>query len=190
MSVRHLILDRDGVLNCENPDGGWITSTADWRWEGGALEALVKLTQAGFSFSVVTNQSVVGRGLASLSDIQDVLAHMEEEAAAAGVYFASIQFCPHAPNSGCDCRKPAPGMIEEAVYQSGLSKEEALFVGDSKRDLLAGHLAGVAVALVRTGKGLLTEQKWVGPVEVYDDLLALAEALMDHERRASLEEEG
>ena len=183
--IRHLILDRDGVLNRERPDGSWITSPSDWCWEDGALEALVQLAEAGFSLSVVTNQSVVGRGLARLADIMAVLARMEDEAAAAGVYFASIQFCPHAPNSGCDCRKPAPGMVEEAVHQSGIAKAQTLLVGDSKRDLLAGHLAGVGVALVRTGKGRVTEQKWVGPLDVYDDLAALARVLMDRESEAT-----
>ncbi|MGB5815275.1 MAG: hypothetical protein WBI27_08745, partial [Thermoanaerobaculia bacterium] len=65
MGIRHVILDRDGVLNREAAEGGWISDPKEWRWEQGAREGLLLFARAGVRVSVVTNQSCIGRGLAS-----------------------------------------------------------------------------------------------------------------------------
>jgi D-glycero-D-manno-heptose 1,7-bisphosphate phosphatase len=177
--VRHVILDRDGVLNREAPDGGYVREPAEFRWLPGALEALALMRQAGLYLSVVTNQSGVGRGLMSLEQLAAVHAHMQSEAAAHGAALDAVLFCPHTPGEGCSCRKPAPGLIRTAIARSGIAPADTLVVGDDNRDLEAARQAGVAAALVRTGKGRQTEALICNAgVAAYDDLLQLARTLV------------
>lgn len=172
--IRHLILDRDGVLVREAPDGGWTLRPEDLRWERSALEGLRTLCQ-GRRVSVATNQSCVGRGIATRQAVDAVNARLIADAAAAGARIDAVFVCPHAPDAGCACRKPAPGLLLDAIAASGIPAGETLFVGDSPTDLEAGRRAGVAVALVRTGKGAATATTGAAEgVEVLDDLADLA----------------
>jgi D-glycero-D-manno-heptose 1,7-bisphosphate phosphatase len=184
MSIRHVILDRDGVLNYEAPEGGYVREPAEFRWLPGALEGLALLRGAGLRLSVATNQAGVGRGVMSLEQLAAVHARMQADAAAHGAPLDAVLYCPHAPEERCSCRKPAPGLIAAAVAQSGIPVQESLVVGDDHRDLEAARRAGVAAALVRTGKGRRTEAAAGDAVlAVYDDLPQLARAIigMSHE---------
>lgn len=177
-TFRHLILDRDGVLNREPADGGYVRTAAEFEWLPGALEALSMMRRAGVRLTVATNQAGVGRGLVSASQLAAVHAHMQGEAAAAGGALDAVLVCTHAPEAQCLCRKPAPGLILAAIARSGIAARETLLVGDDGRDLEAARRAGVAAALVRTGKGRHAEAQLSGTdVLAYDDLLQLARAL-------------
>jgi len=179
IAVRHVILDRDGVLNREAQGGGYVRAPAEFHWLPGALEGLAILRRAGLHLSVVTNQSGVGRGLMSLEQLAAVHAHMLAQAAACGAALDAVLFCPHTAEEQCRCRKPAPGLILQAIERSGVPAEESVVVGDDGRDLAAARRAGVAAALVRTGKGRQTEDLIcrTGP-PAYDDLAQLARALV------------
>jgi len=179
MTYRHLILDRDGVLNYEAPPPGFVTRPQDFRWLPGALEGLVILRGAGIRLSVASNQSGVGRGLMTLEELHSVNSRMQAEAEAEGGALDAVLCCPHAPEAGCDCRKPEPGLIRKAIAQSGISALESLVVGDDDRDLEAARHAGVRAALVRSGKGRATEARLAGRADilVYDDLRTLARAI-------------
>ena len=104
--------------------------------------------------SIATNQSAVGRGLMTPQQLEHVLAAMRTQAEAAGARIDAVFFCPHAPGAHCDCRKPAPGLILSALQESGIPAAQTLLVGDDVRDVEAARAAGIAAALVRTGKGL------------------------------------
>ena len=178
-SVKHLILDRDGVLNEEAPDRGYVRSPAEWRWIPGALQALAMFGQAGIRVSVATNQSGVGRGIMTSADLEAVHASMLDAVSRAGGDIAAVLVCPHAPAEACRCRKPAPGLIEAAIAQAELEPAVTLVVGDDVRDVEAARGAGVASVLVRTGKGRAAVAALTGaPVPVYDDLLAVAQWLL------------
>jgi len=175
----HVILDRDGVLNVEAADGGYVQSPAQWQWLPGALDALRRLAGAGVRVSVATNQSGVGRGLVTAADVASVNARMQAEAAAAGGSIAAVFVCPHAPDAGCDCRKPAPGLLLAAVSISGVTPQRTMVVGDDLRDLDAAAAAGLDCVLVRTGKGGRCEaQATARGVAAYDDLAAFAAAVL------------
>jgi len=177
--VRHVILDRDGVLNEEAPNRGYITRPELWQWLPGAREALALLARARVRVSVATNQSGVGRGLMTAADLEAVHERMRREAQAAGGRIDALFACLHAPEAGCSCRKPAPGLIQAAVAAAGVPQSQTLVVGDAGRDLEAARAAGVPAALVRTGKGSAAAAA-LSPntVPVYDDLHALARALV------------
>jgi len=177
--IRHVILDRDGVLNREAEDTPCVSEPSQFQWLPGALEGLAILRGAGVHLSVATNQSALGRGLLGPEQLAAVHAHMQEQAAACGGALDAVLFCPHAPWEACACRKPAPGLIEAAIARSGISATATVVVGDDRRDLEAAQRAGVAAALVRSGKGRQTEQLICGtPVPVYDDLAQLARAVV------------
>ncbi|HTX24180.1 MAG TPA: D-glycero-beta-D-manno-heptose 1,7-bisphosphate 7-phosphatase [Steroidobacteraceae bacterium] len=179
MVYHHVILDRDGVLNREAPGAGYVRRPEDFHWLPGALEGLAALHRAGVRISVATNQSGVGRGLMSLEDLQQVHARMLAEASAGGGSLDAVFFCPHAPEARCACRKPEAGLIRAAIERSGIAPSESLVVGDDERDLQAAARAGVAAALVRTGKGRETAKHMSDrTIPVFDDLAALAHALV------------
>jgi D-glycero-D-manno-heptose 1,7-bisphosphate phosphatase len=182
VKTRHLILDRDGVLNREAPDAGYVLRPEDFQWLPGSLQALAMLRNAGVRLSVATNQSAIGRGLMDQERLELIQARMCAEAAAAGGRLDAVFFCPHAPAEHCDCRKPAPGLILAAMQSCAIPAAQTLLVGDDVRDVEAARAAGVAAVLVRTGKGdraaaLLRDSGVVIPV--YDTLLDLARQLVD-----------
>jgi len=178
MAVRHLILDRDGVLNVEAHGCGYVTKPDQWQWIPGALEALAQLHQAGIRMSIATNQSAVGRGLMTRADLDSVHRHMLADVVQAGGSIAAVYVCPHRPEQGCGCRKPAPGLIRSAVAESGIGVEETLVVGDDIRDLAAARGAGVEAVLVLTGKGQHAAALRRPATPIYDDIGALARFLV------------
>ncbi|MEJ2187990.1 MAG: HAD-IIIA family hydrolase [Acidobacteriota bacterium] len=181
-----MIVDRDGVLNREAANGGWVGQPGDWAWEKGALEGLRLLTEAGLHISIVTNQSGVGRGLLAAEDVAAVHRHMLDEAHENGCRIDRVLVCPHAPDEGCRCRKPAPGLIEDAIEAAGVGVGETIVVGDAERDLQAATAAGVEAVLVRTGKGRTTERQLDGSgCDVYDDLAAAARAILKTGQRGT-----
>jgi len=182
--IRHLILDRDGVLNQEAPDRGYILRPNDFKWLPGSLQALVSLSGLGLHISIATNQSAVGRGLMTPQDLDQVLAAMLDQARAAGARIAGVFVCMHAPEARCDCRKPAPGLLLSAMQDSGIPAGQTLLVGDDVRDVEGARAAGIAAVLVRTGKGrraaaLLLERGEVLPV--FDDLAQFARSFAKRE---------
>ena len=148
----HLLVDRDGVLNVE-ADHGWVVDASGWDWEPGALEALDLLAEVGVGVSVVTNQSCIGRGVATASQVAALHAQVAAEVRDRCGLALDFYVCPHTDRDACGCRKPAPGLLQQAVAARQVDPRTVLMVGDADRDLQAGRRAGVATALVRTGKG-------------------------------------
>lgn len=177
--VRHLVLDRDGVLNEEAP-GGYVTRPELWRWLPRSLQALTLLSRAGMRISVATNQSAVGRGLMTLDDLDEVHAHMLRECTAAGGRIDSVFACVHAPWEGCRCRKPAPGLIEAALAATTVPAAQTLMVGDAARDLEAARAAGIQAVLLTAGHGASAAAVTCHDTDVvkFDDLYELARALV------------
>ena len=104
---RFVFLDRDGTLV---RDAGYVHRIEDYALLPGVVPALRRLAAAGFGLAVVTNQSGIGRGLFSLADYHAFERHLEADLARQGVPLAASFFCPHRPDEGCACRKPAPGL--------------------------------------------------------------------------------
>jgi len=145
---RVVFLDRDGVINKSPPKGSWVFRWEDLELADGALAALRQLHEHGFTVVVVTNQSCVGRGLAELEMIQAINARVVEAVGNAGGEIARVYMCPHTDADGCSCRKPRPGMIEQAARDLSLDPARAFLVGDSERDIQAGAAKGCTTILV------------------------------------------
>src|SRR6516162_6541375 len=131
MGFRHVILDRDGVLNYEAPEGSYVREPSQFRWLPGALAGLALLHRAGVRLSVATNQAGVGRGLMSLAQLAAVHERMQTDAAAHGAALDAVLYCPHAPEEQCACRKPAPGLIQAAVARTGKGRRTEALLGNA-----------------------------------------------------------
>ncbi|MRH78399.1 D-glycero-beta-D-manno-heptose 1,7-bisphosphate 7-phosphatase [Spiribacter sp. C176] len=180
MGPRAILLDRDGVINADSPN--YILSPEQWEALPGSLAAIAQLNQAGMLVGVCSNQSAVGRGMMSQQTLNAIHQRMQAQLKANGAHLDAIAVCPHAPESQCDCRKPKPGLILQMLAQWNLTPDEALFIGDSQRDLDAAAAVGVEAWLVRTGNGRQTETQWCNdtqPVEVFDDLNAAVTTLLN-----------
>lgn len=155
-----VILDRDGVINHDSRD--YIKHRDEWIPLEGAIEAIARLSKAGYDVAIATNQSGVARGLTPMTELNAIHARMNALVEAAGGYFSHVAYCPHGPNDACDCRKPLPGMLHDIAAALGRDRDdlyEAWMVGDSLRDLQAGEAAGTQLALVLTGNGVSTRPK-------------------------------
>ena len=173
-----VILDRDGVIN-EDSDA-YIKSPAEWIPIPGSLEAIARLNHAGFRAVVATNQSGVGRGLFGMGELNAIHQKLHAALARLGGQLDGIYFCPHAPDEGCRCRKPRPGLLEEIAARHGIELTGVAAIGDSLRDLEAARAVGATPILVRTGKGQAAEAQVPNSwgVAVYDDLAQAAQMLV------------
>ncbi len=166
-----IFLDRDGVI-IENQDH-YVRSWQDVVFLQGALEALARLKETPYKIFVITNQSAVGRGIITLAEAQAINTQFLQVIHEYGGRIDDIYMCVHAPPQGCDCRKPRPGLIMQAVSEHSLDLNRSLLVGDALTDIQAGQNAGVSInILVKTGRGAaqlrLPEAQSLKPFLVYD----------------------
>ena len=143
-----VFLDRDGTLN---KDTGYVKSPEDLTLLPGVGAALARLKQAGARLVVVTNQSGVGRGYFAPKDLEAIHAKLRLLLAEDAVTLDGLYFCPHHPDDQCNCRKPAPGMIDRAVAELQVDLGRAYVVGDSARDVELAKQVGAQSLLVLTG---------------------------------------
>ena len=140
-----LFLDRDGVLIA---DKGYVFRTTDVEWLPGVAEALREARAAGFRIVVVTNQSGVARRLYGEDDVRRLHDWMNAQLGAA---IDAFYYCPHGPDSDCDCRKPKPGLFLRAISEMDIDPARSLAVGDKPRDVEAARAAGVRGILFAGG---------------------------------------
>ena len=146
-----VFLDRDGVINVDSPD--YIKSPDEFHFIPGSAKAIAMLSQGGCHVIVISNQSAIGRGMISLDDLERIFAKMRRGVAQAGGNITDILFCPHRPDEGCRCRKPAPGLFHDAASRHNLDLSRSVMVGDSAKDIAAARAAGCGQAiLVLSGK--------------------------------------
>jgi D-glycero-D-manno-heptose 1,7-bisphosphate phosphatase len=182
--MKLVILDRDGVINQDSDD--YIKSAAEWVPLPGALEAIARLTNAGFAVAVATNQSGIARGLFDVDTLQLIHRTLYARAAALGGRIDAIAFCPHGPDDNCGCRKPKPGLLREIAQRFATTLDGVPVIGDSLRDLQAARSVGAWPILVRTGKGAETAANLpagLGDVPIAADLAGAADLVLSGPRR-------
>lgn len=143
-------LDRDGVIN---KDRGYVHCWEDFEFVPGAIEGMKRLQGAGYMLIIVTNQSGLARGYYTEAQYQALTHRLRQELACQGVNLAGVYHCPHHPNGSvrhlaieCNCRKPAPGLVIQAVRELGISLTDSIMIGDKPADIEAARAAGVARA--------------------------------------------
>lgn len=167
-----LLFDRDGTLTYEQTGRhASLEALSPYPFAGPLLKALAA---AGRRLAVVTNQSGIGQGIWQRAEVEALHERFCEEWGVSPAFY----ICPHAPTEACPCRKPRPGLLLQALEEHNLSPRQALMVGDSLTDAGAADSAGIAFALVLTGRGRVVRDKLTAPpalvLETVADLRGLA----------------
>lgn len=185
--MKLIILDRDGVINQDRDD--FVKSADEWVPLEGSMDAIAFLTQAGYTLAVATNQSGIGRQYFTMQELTEMHNKMHKLVQQAGGQIDGIWFCPHTGASGCNCRKPAPGMVEDILARFNARAEDVYMVGDSLRDLQAIDAVGGKPVLVLTGKGKKTLSQHGDELpehtRIFDDLLAFSQTLIQEQTAES-----
>ena len=172
-----IFLDRDGVI-VENRST-YIRSWQEIKFLPGALAALCLLSSGPLKVLVVTNQSVVGRGIIPQTTSEHINQSLLLEIQNAGGRIDGLYMCPHRPEDVCNCRKPKPGLIIKAAQEHSIDLGKSFLIGDALTDLQAGINAGINnLGLVLTGRG--SEQSKLpeaGSLKRYSVFATLEEAV-------------
>ncbi len=175
-----VLLDRDGVINHDRPDS--VKNPDEFVMIEGAAEAISRLNDAGRRVAVVTNQSIIGRGVIDQDMLDKIHEKMTTLLAKAGARIDRTYVCPDAPSAATERRKPGPGMLFEALSDFRARAADTPMIGDALRDMEAAATAGCPRILVRTGKGQETQAKGlpaaVLPVAVHTDLAEAVASLL------------
>ena len=177
--VRAIFMDRDGTVSAEI---GYMYRSDMYKpfpWTG---QAIRKINESGMKAVLITNQSGVERGYFPESMVHATHDVLRAELERWGAHLDAAYFCPHQPDTGCDCRKPKPGLIIRAAREMDIDIANSFMVGDRYLDIETGHSAGAKSVLVRSGDGAdqlaefrdFTDQ----PDFVADNLLHAVEAIL------------
>jgi len=177
-----VFLDRDGTLV---RDSGYTHKLADYELLPGVREGLLRMSRAGFALAVVTNQSGIGRGYYGEADLQAFQAHLFADLERSGIRFESTFFCPHLPDAGCPCRKPAPGLLWRAREELGAELGASWVVGDRASDVELARRAGCRGAVLLGTPALARGE--LGGEGVVRDLKEAADFILSHSARPTRE---
>lgn len=148
-----VFLDRDGVINKNRND--YVKTWDEFEFLPNAKKGIKLLNDNGFKILIITNQSVVGRGIIKEKTLNEIHEKMLKELNECGCRIEKIYCCPHAPRDNCDCRKPKPGLLLKAADDFDLDLKECHFIGDNETDKEAGDAVGCKTYLVSENRDLL-----------------------------------
>ena len=184
--VPAVFLDRDGVINVDSD--AYVKSWDEFSFRPDALDALRRLHEANVEVYVITNQAGVSRGLFTEAALRDILLRLRLAVRKAGGLIHGIEYCPHAPDVGCRCRKPGIGNLLKAATRYGLELPRSAFVGDSCGDINAAHAVGCTSIFLTTQTEMPPyPSQPAGVEEPGPDLLAPAQRDLIHARQTLAE---
>ena len=141
-----IFIDRDGVINCRRA-GDYVLNWSDFSFTPGITEALSELAKLRLPIIVISNQACVGKGLLTVSGLQDITTRMYEILAAGGILISAAYYCIHRVEDNCNCRKPKPALLYNAASNYNIDLNRSVFIGDSDTDMQAGLAAGCTPVL-------------------------------------------
>lgn len=140
-------LDRDGIVN---HDTGYVWHSENYKWQEGSDRAIKRLNDLGYYVFIVTNQAGVARGLYKTEDIERLHAYINSTLMKQGAHIDAFYYCPHHPDFGegeyrqrCNCRKPNPGMMLQAMDEWPVDLSRSFMIGDKETDMQAAEAAGI-----------------------------------------------
>jgi len=143
-----VFMDRDGTLTGH---AHYLSDPNELRIPKSSINALRLLKDSEFKVIVVTNQSGIGRGYFTKDILDEIHGRMFDIIEGEGLRVDALYYCPHIPDENCSCRKPKPGLIEQAMKEHDIDPHGSFMVGDQSTDILAGQRAGLSTILVKTG---------------------------------------
>lgn len=151
--LRTIFLDRDGVVNKKMPEGQYVRSWGEFHLLPGVPEAIARLNQSGLRVVVVSNQRGIARNLYTASDVETIHSELQNLLASHGARVDAFYICPH-DDGECNCRKPLPGMFEQAVAEfRDISPTTSAMIGDSLSDMEFGARLGMKTILIERSPG-------------------------------------
>lgn len=184
-----IFLDRDGVLIENRPD--YVRDWSQVRVFPQAIEALSLPKIKKYKLVIITNQSVVGRGLISLKTAHEINQRLIDLIHDHGGRIDGVYMCPHKPEDACSCRKPLPGLLLQAARDLSLDVQRSWMIGDAWSDVQAGEAAGLQrTVLLKTGRG--AEQLLHAPPDrvaknlVFDSLALALEAILSIDNQRAM----
>ena len=149
MQPKAIFLDRDGVINKEK---NYLYKKEDFEFIDGVFDACKYFQKLGYQLIIITNQSGIARGYYQEEDFQKLTQWMLRKFTNQGLRILDVFFCPHGPESTCNCRKPKPGMLLEARGKYNIDMKNSWMIGDKEADVRAANAAGIEnTILVKTG---------------------------------------
>ncbi len=140
-----VFLDRDGVINY---DSGFVHKIPDFKFIPRVSEALKQLQSAEYLLMIITNQSGIGRGYYTEQDFFNINDYMLKTLSDKGIQISKVYYCPHTPETNCECRKPKTKFLDDAVKEFDLEIEKSWVIGDKISDFQIGKNAGCRTVLI------------------------------------------
>ena len=148
-----IFLDRDGVINVRRDDH--IKSVDEFVFLPDSIRALSKLYKQGFKLIIITNQSVVNRGFITEAQLNKIHQHMINTLSKHECKIEKIYYCPHRPDENCNCRKPRPGLLLQAIKEFKPDLSASWLIGDCDSDIEAAKEVGLKSIKINTNSSLM-----------------------------------
>ena len=149
MTIKTIFLDRDGVINKET---NYLHKVKDFEFINGVFKTCKYLQKLDYKIIIITNQSGISRGYYTEKDFQILNNWMTGQFEAKNINILDIFYCPHSPDSNCNCRKPKPGMLLEAKSKYNIDMKNSWIIGDQETDIIAANSSGIInTILVKSG---------------------------------------
>ena len=160
-----LFLDRDGVVNI---DKSYLYKKEDFVFCDGIFELLKYAQHLGYRLFIVTNQSGISRGYYSEDDFERLTSWMIEEFKKNGITIQKVYHCPHLPDDNCECRKPKPKMLKDAIDEFDIDPAASWMIGDKPSDMEAAKNAGVKNTILISNQNQKTSSAKYSVQSLYD----------------------
>lgn len=152
--AKAVFFDRDGTINSDEGHY-YIYKPEDFVFNPGVIEGMKRLQEAGYLLFVISNQGGIAKGIYTREDVEKVHAKMLAELAQYGVGITKIYYCPHHESvKTCVCRKPSPYMVNLAIEEFHIDKQQSFFIGDSSKDMKCAEEAGVKPVKIHKNQDL------------------------------------
>jgi D,D-heptose 1,7-bisphosphate phosphatase len=183
--MKAILLDRDGTIIKEK---NYLSSKKDIEFETGAISALKLLQENNYKLIIITNQSGIARGMFTELQFKELQEYILKLFKQENIDFLDYFFCPHHPTAGkgiykkdCNCRKPKPGMLIDAINKYKIDIKASFMIGDKISDIKAGQNAGLKSILVQTGYGQNKAPDNIPPYLVAKNLMEAAKKILNNE---------
>ena len=151
--TKAIFLDRDGVINQERKD--YVKKLDEFKILDKIADAINIIKSHGFLVIIITNQSAINRKLLSVETLNKIHEKLQSYLEKYGTSFDGVYLCPHTPSENCECRKPKPGLIIQAVTDFKIDLSQSYMIGNSETDLQAARNAGCNGILLKKNQTLL-----------------------------------
>ena len=147
-----VFLDRDGVINKKRID--YVKNIDEFIFLPNSIKAIKELNKICSKVIIVTNQSIINRGIISEKKLQEIHDHMLKILEKNSCQISKIYFCPHRPDENCECRKPKTGMLEKAIKEFKIDITKSWLIGDDKKDIQVANTIGLKSIKIETNGNL------------------------------------